>query len=156
MVERVLAKVRSDNTLPDSLRRLTAADLLGHTSTGYVRAFDDSSSALFMKATAATLHQLPEPLCGGFLTPGSHAGDLDIMFPYADSSTLNRWAIILERLVYVRARRSHVAARMATDAEVRAAFLGVPARLTEVDRQRLLTIARTPPPTQRDACWSCG
>src|SRR5207249_10306529 len=39
---RLVQKIRADRTLPDSLRRLTAADLVGPINSSYVRFFDDS------------------------------------------------------------------------------------------------------------------
>jgi hypothetical protein len=38
--------------------------------------------------------------------------------------------------------------------EIRAAYASIPARLSVEDRQRMISIARNPPPTRPDACWA--
>src|SRR6266516_3301439 len=107
----------------------------------------------FMHLTAATLHQVPDSLCGKFLQAGADAPDLPAMLAYVDSSSMDRWAIMLERMVRARAR-SAPGARVATATEVRAAYAAIPGRLSVEDRQRMIWIARNPPPTQQDACWA--
>src|SRR5207249_463698 len=150
---RLVQKIRADRTLPDSLRRLTAADLVGPITSSYVRFFDDSAANEFMHLMAATLHQVPDSLCGRFLQAGADAPDLPAMLAYVDSSSMDRWAIMLERMVRARAR-SAPGPRAATATEVRAAYAAIPARLSVEDRQRMIWIARNPPPTQQDACWA--
>src|SRR6266571_8624518 len=91
---RLVQKIRADRTLPDSLRRLTAADLVGPINSSYVRFFDDSAASEFMHLTAATLHQVPDSLCGRFLQAAGDPPDLPAMLAYVDSSTADSWAAI--------------------------------------------------------------
>jgi hypothetical protein len=44
--------------------------------------------------------------------------------------------------------------RAAIQTEVNAAILGVIGKLTDEDQTRLMTIARNPPPSPTDGCWS--
>lgn len=151
---RLTAKLHADQTLPDSLRRLTAADLLNPENSNHAALLDDSTASLLLKTMAATTRQVPESLCGSFLG-GSPvpAGDLDIMLPYADSTTLENWLTILERIV--RARAQPVAGRrIASDSMLRVAFLSVYARLDTASQRRLIRVAQNPPPSRSDACWS--
>src|SRR6266496_17523 len=150
---RLVQKIRADRTLPDSLRRLTAADLVGPINSSSARFFDDSAASEFMHLTAATLHQVPDSLCGKFLQAGADAPDLPAMLAYVDSSSMDRWAIMLERMVRARAS-SAPGPRVATATEVRAAYAAIPGRLSVEDRQRMIWIARNPPPTRQDACWA--
>ena len=153
-MQRLAGKLNADPALPDSLRHLTVPDLLGPSNTNYVYWLDDSSTSLYMHTTAATLYQVPEAMCGGLLQLSQGAPtDLDAMLPYADSGTIDRWVVILERVVRARSR-AHRDGRVATDSEVRAAMSSIPMGLDAADRDRLIGIARHPPPSQTDACWS--
>jgi hypothetical protein len=150
---RLSEKLGADATLPDSLRRLTVAELVGANNTGYAGLLDDSSSALYVRTMAATLHQVPDSVCGALLgAAGGDPSDLDGMLPHVDAGTIDDWAIILERVV--RARAAGVpGGQVATETELRAALLGIPARLSAADRQRVVAMANNPPPSDRDACW---
>ena len=150
---RLVQRLRADRTLPDSLRRLTAADLVGPINSSYVRFFDDSAASEFMRLMAGTLHQVPDSLCGKFLQAAGDPPDLPAMLVYVDSSTADKWAAILERIVRVRSKPAP-SRRVASDTEVRAAYATIPGRLSVEDRQRMIWIARNPPPTRQDACWA--
>src|SRR5260370_951495 len=145
-LERLVQRLRADQTLPVSLRRLTAADLVGPTNSSYVRFFDDSGASEFVHLMAGTLHQVPDSVCGRFLQGAGHRPDLGAMLAYVDSSTTDRWVAMLERLVRARARPTP-GCRVATDPEVQAAYAAIPGRLSAADRQRMIWIARNPPPT---------
>jgi hypothetical protein len=150
---RLSEKLGADATLPDSLRRLTVAELAGATNTGHAGLLDDSSSAFWVRTMATTLRQLPDSVCGALLGAArGDASDLDGMLPYVDAGTVDRWAIILERVV--RARAVGVpGGRVATETEFRAALLGIPAKLSAADRQRVVATAHNPPPSEGDMCW---
>ena len=97
---RLAQRLAADPKLPDSLRRLTAPDLLALPESGYVRLLTDSQASDFMRVMAATMHQLPDSLCGRFLQAGpSKPPDLATMFAFIDSMTIDRWTPILERIV---------------------------------------------------------
>ena len=153
MLNRLTAKLRADATLPDSLRRLSAAAFVSPANTNEAALLDDSTSSLLLRTFAATVHQVPESLCGSFLGGSPMpTGDLEIMLPYADSSTLNQWSTVLERIV--RARAHPVSRRTPSDSVMKATFIGLYSRLGIPDQQRLMRIAQHPPPTPSDACWS--
>src|SRR3989442_9377513 len=82
---RLVQRLRADRTLPDNLRRLTAADLVGPINSSYVRFFDDSAANDFMPLMAATLHQVPDSLCPRFLQAASDPPELPAMLAYVDS-----------------------------------------------------------------------
>jgi hypothetical protein len=150
----VIERLRGDSALPDSLRGLTVNDLLSPANTNYAGFLDDSSAQLYMQATAALTHQIPPERCGKLLDPGPSDGtDLDLMLSYADSGSVAIWAIVLERIVHARAA-GQPAGRIATPTEVQGLMLTAMGRLRPEDRTRLNTIARNPPPTPADACWS--
>ncbi len=150
---RLVQRLRADRTLPDSLRRLTAADLVGPINSSYVRFFDDSAASEFMHLMAATLHQVPDSVCGKLLQAAGDPPDLPAMLAYVDSSTADSWAAIFERIVRARSKPAP-SRRVASDTEVRAAYATIPGRLSVEDRQRMIWIARNPPPTRQDACWA--
>ena len=150
---RLVQRLRADRTLPDSLRRLTTADLVGPINSSYVRFFDDFAASEFMHLMAATLHQVPDSVCGKLLQAAGDPPDLPAMLAYADSSTADSWAAILERIVRARSKPAP-SRRVASDTEVRAAYATIPGRLSVEDRQRMIWIARNPPPTRQDACWA--
>lgn len=150
---RLVERLRADATLPDSLRRLTAADLMGTVNMRYVALLDDTSSGLLMRTTAATLHQVPDSVCGALLEAAGGAPSDLAMLQFVDSGTTADWAIILERIV--RARASALPGpRVASDTEVRAIMLGLQGRFSTADRERMVRMAQQPPPSGSDFCWS--
>lgn len=150
---RLAQKVAADPKLPDSLRRLTATDLLALPESGYVRLLSDSQASDFMQVMAATLHQLPDSLCGRFLQLGQSKPDLAMMVGLIDSATVDRWTVIVERMVRAIAG-SQPAGRAASPEEIRAANVAVITALDAERRQRLGWIAQHPPPSSADACWA--
>lgn len=150
---RLAQKLAADPKLPDSLRRLAPRDLLALPESGYVRILNDSQASDFMDVMAATLHQLPDSLCGRFLIAGANPPDLAAMFVLIDSATVDRWIPILERIVRA-AGRSEPAGRAANAEEIRAANIAVITGMDSTRRQRFGWIAQHPPPSPADACWS--
>lgn len=148
---RLVTKLRADATLPDSLRRLTAADLMGTVNMRYVALLDDTSTGLFIRTTAATLRQMPDSTCGQLLQA---AGPSDLaMLQFVDSGTVADWALILERIVRARAS-NRPAPQVASDSEASAIMLGLQGRFSTADRERLVAMAQKPPPSGADFCWS--
>jgi len=146
-------RLAADPTLPDSLRRLSAVQIIAPGNMIYAAWLDDSSIGAYIRVTAATLHQLPEARCAKALRPDrTDSSDLDRLLPYVDSSTADQWAGVLERIVRARARPS--GGRVAADSEVRALDRAVVAALEPPDRERLVRIAQFRPPDQTDACWA--
>ena len=153
MLIRLTTKLRADRTLPDSLRRLTPAELASPANTTQAVLLDDSTSSLLLRSMAANVHALPESLCGSFMGRSAMpAGDLDVILPYADSTTLDHWSTVLERIV--RARAAPVRRPAASDSVMRTVFLRVYGGLKMSDQLRLVQIAQHPPPSRADACWS--
>ena len=153
MLTQLAAKLRADRTLPDSLRRLTPADLASPANTNHAALLDDATSTLLLRTMAANVHTLPESLCGSFLGGSAMpAGDLDVILPYADSATLERWSAVLEAIV--RARAAPVQRPAASDSLMKVTFLRVYAGLKPADQVRLAQVAAHPPPSRADACWS--
>ena len=70
---------------------------------------------------------------------GHPAGDLDVILPYADSTTLDHWSTVLERIV--RARAAPVRRPAASDSVMRTVFLRVYGGLKTSDQLRLVQIA---------------
>ena len=150
---RLAGKLAGDPKLPDRLRHITPSDLLALPESGYVRILNDSEASDFLQVLAATLHQLPDSLCGRFLVAGSSPPDLAAMFTFIDSATVDRWTPILERIVRASAR-SQPAGPVATADEIRAANVAVITGMDAERRQRFGWIAQHPPPSLADACWA--
>jgi hypothetical protein len=149
-----LEPLRGDKALPDSLRRLPVSSVIAPSNTAYARWLDDAGAQLYLKAMAAWTRQMPTEQCGKVLGPGSEdATDLDLMLNLADSATVDTWAGILTRIVRARAL-GHAAGRVATQAEMQRGIMLAIGRLSADDQTRLITIARNPPPTPADGCWS--
>lgn len=147
-------RLANDATLPDSLRHLSVGDLVSARNTRYVGLLDDASAGLYITAMASTLHQVPDSACGQFFAvPSTASTDLEMMLPYLDSSSSAAWATILERLVHARAGGVS-GGRSANAIEVKAAMLTMIGKLSAENQTRLITIARNPPPTPADGCWS--
>jgi len=154
LLTRHLQHLRDDAGLPDSLRKLSIEGLLSPRNSAYARWLDDSGIQLYFVGLAALTHELPADRCGKLLDPNSDGGtDLDAMLAYSDSTSIERWGDILERVVRVRAG-GHAAGRIAPVQEMQATIMAAIGRLTVEDQTRLITIARNPPPTPQDACWS--
>lgn len=153
MLTRVTTKLRADAGLPDSLRRLTATDLTKPANTNNAALLDDSTSGLLLRAMASNVRALPESLCGSFMGGSAvPTGDLDVILPYADSTTLEQWSRVLERIV--RARAAPVRRPVASDSMMKMTFLRVYTGLKPNDQIRLFQISQHPPPSRADACWS--
>ena len=153
MLTRLSTKLRADRALPDSLRRLTPADLVSRTNIEQAVLLDDSTSSALLRAMAANVHALPESLCGSFMGGSTvPAGDLDVILPYADSTPLQHWSTVLEAIV--RARAAPVRRPVASDSMMKVTVLGMYARLKPADQLRLVQIASHPPPSRAEACWS--
>jgi hypothetical protein len=153
MLTRLTTKLRTDRTLPDSLRRLTPTDLTSPSNSNHAALLDDSTSSLLLRTMATTVHALPVSLCGSFLGGAAvPTRDLDAILPYADSVTLEQWSTILERIV--RARAAPVRRPVASDSMMKVMFLRVYAGMNPTDQMHLIRIAQRPPPTPADACWS--
>jgi len=149
-----LTSLRTDSSLPDSLRRLTVQELIAPGNTGYVAWLTDEDTQRYMQALADLTLQLPAGPCGRMLDPNSADGtDLDLMLAYGDSFAVTTWAGILVRIVRARAQ-GRPAGRTATPAEVQSTIAAAIGRLDPQDQTRLITIARNPPPSPADACWS--
>ena len=153
MLTRLTVKLRADRSLPDSLRRLTATELTKPANTTNAALLDDSTSSLLLRTMATNVRALPESLCGSFMRGSAvPTGDLDVILPYADSTTLERWSTVLERTV--RARAAAVRRPVASDSMMQATFLRVYAGLKPNEQIRLFQISQHPPPSRADACWS--
>ena len=150
---RLAQNVAADQELPDSLRRLTATELLALPESGYVNLLSDSQASDFMQVMAATLHQLPDSLCGRFLQTGQSKPDLAMMFALIDSATVDRWTVIVEQIVRAVAG-SQPPGRAASPDEIRAANVAVITAMDAERRQRMGWIAQHPPPSSADACWA--
>lgn len=153
MLTRLTAKLHADPSLPDSLRRLSATDLTSPRNTNNAALLDDSTSSLLLRTMVANVRVLPESLCGSFMGGSAvPTGDLDVILPYADSTTLERWSTVLERIVHARAQP--VRRPVASDSMMKVTFLRVYTGLKPSDQIRLFQIAQHPPPSRADACWS--
>jgi hypothetical protein len=149
-----LEAMRADPALPDSLRRLSVKELIAPANTGYTRWLDDAGAQLYMQSIATLTRQVPADRCGRMLDPSAGDGtDLDVMLIYADSAAVGAWATVLERIVRARAT-GQAGGRAATPAELQTSITSAIGRLSVEDQTRLITIARNPPPTPEDACWT--
>ncbi len=154
VLTRHLQALQRDAALPDSLRALSLDELLAPRNSAYARWLDDAGIQLYFQNLAALTHQLPADRCGHLLDPNSDGGtDLDAVYTFADSVSVEQWGDVLERVVRVRAT-GHAAGRIAAVPEMQGTIMAAIGRLTVEDQTRLITIARNPPPTPADACWS--
>lgn len=152
MLTRLSTTLRADRALPDSLRRLTPTDLAGRDNLNQAVLLDDSTGSLLLRTMAANVHELPESLCGSFMGGATLPADLDVILPYADSATLERWSTVLEAIV--RARAAPVRRAVASDSMMKVTVFRMYAGLKPADQLRLVQIAQHPPPSRADACWS--
>jgi hypothetical protein len=153
MLTRLSTKLRADRALPDSLRRLTPTELAGRDNVNQAVLLDDTTGSLLLRTMAANVHALPVPLCGSFMGGSTvPAADLDVILPYADSTTLEHWSTVLEAIV--RARAAPVRRPVASDSMMQVTVLRMYAGLKLADQLRLIQIAQHPPPSRADACWS--
>ena len=149
-----LQPMRADQSLPDSLRSLPLETLLAAHNTNYAGWLDDAGMQRYVRLLASLTHYLPAAECGALLDPATKGQkDSDALLLYADAPLLTEFAGVLELIVRVRAG-GHPLARIATPPEMQATILSAIARLSPDDQTRLVTIARNPPPTPDDACWS--
>lgn len=149
---RLAQRLAADGDLPDSLRHLTPAQLIDKTAMNALPLLDDAGVVGFMRLLAASLHALPEPECGSYLTAGGQGTDPEQMLPSLPAPLVDQWVGLAEALV--RARAVPRRGTAATAEEVRAWNMGLMTRLAADDRDRLITIAQNPPPSQGDACWA--
>jgi hypothetical protein len=153
MLTRLTTKLRADRTLPDSLRRLTPTDLASRANTNQAVLLDDPTSGLLLRAMAANARALPETLCGSFMGGSAMpTPDLDVILPYADSTTLERWSTVLEGIV--RARAAPIRRPAMSDSMMKEMILRLYLGLKPSDQLRLMQVAQHPPPSRADACWS--
>ena len=150
---RLAQRLAADGGLPDSLRHLTPAQLIDKTAMSALPLLDDAGVVGFMRLLARSLHALPEPACGAYLTGGSRGSDPEEMLPVLPPPLVDDWIGLLEALVRARAG-TRVRGTAATAEELRGWNAGLPKRLNAEDRDRLITIAQNPPPSQGDACWA--
>jgi hypothetical protein len=147
-------EVRADGTLPDSIRQLGVHDIIDPTNTSYFRLLDDSTAGVFLRLVASTLHHLPDSICGTLLGAGAdQSPDFYDMLPLLGPATVDAWAVIFTRVVRLRAAAGP-GFPLAPPEQVQGATVTMLQRLGPEDQRRLLTIARNPPPSPRDACWS--
>jgi hypothetical protein len=153
-IARLVSRLRADPTLPDSLRQLSTRDLVDPTNTSYFRLLDDSTSSVFVRLAAATLHQVPDSACGRLLGPetGPTVAFADLL-PFLDSSTVDSWAVLLDRVVRLRAAGGP-GMPLASPTRVEAVTLAILEALGPADRKRLVFLSQHPPPSRADACWS--
>jgi hypothetical protein len=115
---------------------------------------DDPSTSLYVRTMAATLHQIPDSLCGQLLMSTEDVfSEAVILFPHVDSSTMDNWTVVFERIVRARAR-SDSGGRVASFQELQATMRNIIGGFSDADRDRMMQIALHPPPTPDDMCWS--
>ncbi|MEO8201284.1 MAG: hypothetical protein ABI679_12230 [Gemmatimonadota bacterium] len=147
-------KLDADATLPESFRRLTPPDLARTMDTGHFDLLlDDPSLNLYVRTMAATLHQVPDSVCGAMLLEAHGQTHGAVMLGYVDSMTAANWGTVFERVIRARAT-SATGGRVGSTEEVQAAMLGIFGALSETDRARLMAISTHPPPTAPDMCWA--
>ena len=152
-VAHLAERLAADSRLPDGLRHLTPSALVALPDSGYVRVLNDSEASDFFRILTASLHQLPDSLCGRFLQLGSGGPpNVETMLLFLDSATVDGWVAVLDRMV--RASATSPTPGRASPEEVRAANVAVLNSLDADRRQRLAWIAQHPPPTTNDACWA--
>lgn len=149
---RLAGRLAADASLPDSLRHFTGDQLIAKEAMNALPLLDDVAIVGFMRLLAASLHALPEPECGSYLTAGNQGTDPEQMLPSLPAPLVDQWVGLAEALV--RARAAPRRGTAATAEEVRAWNMGLMTRLAADDRDRLVTIAQHPPPSQGDACWA--
>jgi hypothetical protein len=153
-VARLTDEVRADSTLPDSIRRLGVHDIVDPTNTSYFRLLDDSTAGVFMRLVASSLHELPDSICGTLLGSGDgRSPDFHDILPLLDPTAVDSWAVLFAHVVHLRAAAGP-GYPLAPPEQVHGATVTMLQRLGPEDQQRLMLIARTPPPSPRDACWS--
>ena len=152
IMDRLVARLRTDRSIPDSLRHFTAAELMGPANVQFVRTFDDTAAADFEHVMAATLSAIPDSMCGGMVAGSGDSPDLPQMLPFVDSTTATQWSVILDHLVHARA--AHAAeGRAAGTNEIKDAYLAMISQLPSADRDRLSEIGHAAQHTPADLCW---
>jgi hypothetical protein len=152
-LERLVRGLAADGTLPDSLRQLRVADLTDKRLMETLPRLDDAGVVRFMHLLARSMHQLPQALCGSFLSGGSAPGpEPSDLLPWLPQPVVDEWLALYETLV--RATTRPLQGKAAGPDEVRTWNQGLPTRLPPTSRDRLIRIAQTPPPSEADACWA--
>jgi hypothetical protein len=149
-LSRFLVVLHSDTRLPDSLRHLTVGGLDSLPS-AYFSLLDDAATSFYMHAMASALHQVPQALCGQVFAIGGNL-DLTTLLAAIDSTTVDALILSLNRAIHAAA--TGTPRRVATRSEMQTAILKLTGGLPIADQQRLMRIARNPPPSEEDACWS--
>ncbi len=150
---RLAERLAGDASLPDSLRHFTGEQLIGKDAMNALPLLDDAGVVGVMRLLGASMHALPEPECASYLMAGGQGTDPEQMLPVLPAPLVDRWVGLAEALLRARAGARVVGTR-ATAEEVRAWNVGLMTRLAAGDRDRLITIAQNPPPSQGDACWA--
>ncbi len=150
---RLADRLAADASLPDSLRHFTGDQLIGKDAMNALPLLDDAGVAGFMRLLGASLHALPEPECASYLMAGGQGTDPEQMLPVLPVPLVDQWVGLAEALLRARSGTRAPGTR-ATAAEVRTWNMGLMTRLASGDRDRLITIAQNPPPSQGDACWA--
>ncbi len=149
-----LQPMRADRSLPDSLRSLPLDTLLAPHNTNYAGWLDDAGMQRYVRLLGELAHQLPAAECGTLLDPGTNGRkDADALLLYGDTGLLTEFAGVLELIVRARAL-GHAQGRTAERGEMQATIMLAIGRMSVEDQTRLITIARNPPPTPEDGCWS--
>lgn len=154
-LSRLAEKLHGDPNVPQQYRFATVAQLAGLMDTGNITGMlDDSSSYLFIRTASATLHQVPDSVCGGMLESGSDDYlNATTIFRYADSATVDDWVTLHERLIRAQSRGGS-GGRAASPEEFQQAMVNLFQSLSEPDRARMMDIAQHPPPTAETMCWA--
>ena len=149
---RFLDRNHADTRLPDSLRDMTIGRL-DSLADQYFVLLDDTATALYVRAFAGALDQLPESQCAQL---GGLAGDEEIniltLLASVDSATVDTLLLVHELALLAAARPTPQ--RVGTQEEMQAAIVRLVTSLTPDDQQRFTAIALHPPPSQSDACWA--
>jgi hypothetical protein len=147
-------RLRDDPSLPDSLRSLSVERLLAPDNTKFAYLLDDDGAHAYLVVLSALTRQLPLEKCGKLLDPNSSGStDAEDILAHGDAPLVTGQADVVERIVHARARGTP-GGRVATPAEMQGGIMTAIGRLSTDDQTRLITIARNPPPTPEDGCWS--
>ena len=147
-------RLQADATLPDSLPRLSAGDLLGPQFPRNVRYLPDPGVLEFIGVVADVWRSAPSSVCLAILREETESGyDTWYLLAAADPGLADRYAQVLEAMIRGMAGGlpgGSVATRAALREGMIAAIGGLPA----ADQQRMARIAQNPPATPEDLCWT--
>lgn len=150
-LSRTLERIRADTRLPDSLRGITIGGL-DSLASKYFALLDDSSTALYVRAFAGALRQLPDSQCAE--AGGLSGGELNLLtlLGSVDSATVDSLLLAHELALLAAARGT--SQRVGTAAEGQETIVRLVTSLPPEDQQRFFFIAQHPPPNPSDACWA--